>query len=290
MIATHPGRIRRAQRIDQLVADDDWDTAYRQIALYDFAAETRMALQLAFMRPPAVPHMAAILAAAGKMTRDPLKRAYDTGIVMHELYYRGLNHPDSRHWLRRLNRSHHGRGITADDMAYVLAIFMVVPTRYINRVGWRPLTDNETLATVRWYQRLGQLIHVDHIPTSYTEATQLVDQYEADHVAPSADGAKLGRTTLDVLRVRMPRPLQPLAEPIFTANLAASQHDPTDRNLADALGLQPPSGTGHAVFPVIANARRQALRQLPPRRQPNFTPGQKTRAYPSGYSTADFPV
>jgi len=249
--------------------------------LWDFAAEARMAFQLTFLRPFAVPRMADVLVNTGHITAHPERRAYDTGLLIHEIIADGLDGQRARHAISHMNRAHRSPGVLQEDLAYVLSAFVVVPIRYLTRVGWRPLLPVEIEATVRFYQRLGELMNIHWAPASYQEAADHFDDYEHRMIARSVSGVRLGSDVIAVLRQRMPAPARRLAGPLFASQLA-------DDRVLHALGI---SGGSPVVRQAVAHAI-QAHRVLTARRPaptgPSFTPGQPAgRIYLHGYQLRD---
>ena len=72
----------------------------------EFPREARLGFQLAFYRAFAVPKMARVLADTGHFKRDTMRRAYDTGIVIHEIIYGGLDSERGRKMIRLMNALH----------------------------------------------------------------------------------------------------------------------------------------------------------------------------------------
>jgi hypothetical protein len=277
----HPGRRLRTQHLKELGAAGDWEDLYRQTMLWEFGHEARMGWQLAFLRPFCTPGMAKTLVDAGHLVHSPLKRAYDTGLIIYEIVYHGLEHPRARQMVSIMNQAHHGRNLKEIDMTYVLSAFIVAPYRYIKWAGWRPLLDVEKQAAVRFYDRLGELMNIENRPASFEEAEAFLDAYEAKNVIPSPDAAILGSKLMEVFRGRLPKPLRSRAVPLFGVLL-------NDRRIDAALGYTPPSRPLQVAADVVAKLYAAVHAWLPPMTKPLFTPGNKAgHAYPTGYKPED---
>lgn len=274
----HPTRARRLSELNALAVDGDWEEIYRRFTLWEFPTEVRMGFQLAFLRPFAVPRMAEVLLNAGIITGDPTRRAYHTGIVIHEIIVDGLDGPRGRRMVAHMNRAHRRPGVLQVDLTCVLCAFIVVPVRYTQAVGWRAPTAVEIEASFRFYRRMGSLMNIEHIPESYAAAAQMLDDYEREHVAPSSAGQRLGADIVAVLRRRLPRFARGVAEPLFVSQLASPA-------IADAVGLRSGGKAARAVVPVAIRVRRYLTRHRPAASAPSFTPGQSAGpVYPHGYS------
>ena len=277
----HPERRRRTEELDRLAAEGQWEALFQRLMLEEFPSEARMGWQLAFLRPFAVPRMAQILSHAGQLIHDPRKRAYDTGLIIYEIVYGGLDSPRARQMVSLINRAHHGRGIDAEDMTYVLCAFIVTPIRHIGWVGWRAVTTDEKRAAVEFFGHLGQLMNIKSIPRTYAEAEQIYDDFELRNIAPSPEGKLLGSNLIRVLKDMQPTLARSLAVPVFTTLL-------NDARVARAIGLRPLSGPIQRAAVGLARVRAAVQRQTPPRRKPIFTPGKAVRGiYPHGYELSD---
>ena len=93
-----------------------------------------------------------LLVHTGEMTGKPAKRSYDTALLMYELIAYGLDDPQGREAVRIINRAHRPWPISDDDFRYVLAALIVVPMRWIEHRGWRPLLPAEREASAAFYR------------------------------------------------------------------------------------------------------------------------------------------
>jgi hypothetical protein len=273
----HHGRAMRLAELSSLDPDTQWPEIYRRTVLWEFPAEARLGFQLAFYRPLAVPGMAATFHKSGHLERNATRRAYDTGIVIHEIIYNGVDSHRGRKMVRLMNSLHDQVGVQQEDLTYVLNALIVVPSRYIARAGWRPLTHSERVATWRFWIELGKSMAIDDLPGSFHEAELSFDSFEARHLAPSPEGQMLTKAVLDALRHRMPRPLRPITPHITSALI-------DDARLCAALNLPSPNPALASTLNIALAARRIVQRVSPPPSQPSFHPGQPAgTVYPHGY-------
>lgn len=276
----HPQRYALRDRLAALDPQTQAHEIYRAQAMLDLAWETRFGLNLALYRTFAVPRIAGLLAATGEMTSNPHKRAFDTGLWMYELIEHGLEHQRGREVVRGLNRMHRRYEIADEDYRYVLATFVVVPTRFIDDVGWRASTAVEREAVAAFYARLGQLMGIPDVPVGYQGFAAFFDTYEAAHIAYSEAGAAQMRATATVIAQALPGRARWLAEPATAAML--------EPRLAAALGLAPPPPGLRALLRLVLRARAARERRRAPAQTGWFVPGRKGReVYPHGYEIAD---
>ena len=277
MIPLHPLRRRAIDAIAKRDPTTDWEDIYRQFVLQEFPVETRGGFQTAFYRPQAVPRMAVVLAGTGHIQSDAARRTIDTGIVILELIHGGFDSDRGQKMVRLLTALHDRPDIYPEDMTYVLNSLMVVPTRFVERLGWRPVLAVERIATWRWWCELGSRIGVDDLPDSYEIAEVLFDQYEVKNLAPSPEGQQLTGLITEAFASWMPRFLRP-----HLAEITSSLID--DPNFSQALGLPTARRRVSAPLDGLYALRRVRQRLSPPGREPGFVPGQTvTGIYPDGY-------
>lgn len=279
LLTEHSRRGEQLHRILQLDPVTDCAEIYRITALFELPWEMQLGHNLGYYQTLAAPSIAALLVQTQEIERRPRKRAYDTGLLMYELFTHGFDHPQGRAVVRRLNQLHRGHDISNEDFLYVLAAFAVVPTRFINRYGWRPLTVHETTATWAFYAELARRMNLRDVPDSYAALEALFHNYEQQHLHPTVGSKRLMDATQGVLADRLPGPLRPLADVAVSTLL-----DPPTRA---ALGLLPPPPVAPALLTAALRVRGAVVRRRPPRLEPWFTSGQPAGPYPDGYALED---
>ena len=95
-------------------------------------------------------------------------------------------------------------------MRYVLSTFVVIPMRWIDRFGWRPMCETERVASANYYRELGRHMNIKDAPATHHEFAAHLDAYEREHFAYSPGGRAVSDATLELLVGFYPRPLRPL--------------------------------------------------------------------------------
>jgi hypothetical protein len=98
------------------------------------------------------------------------------------------------------------QGVANADYLYVLSALMVVPTRWLQRYGWRKVCCHEQAATYWFYRELGQQLGIQHIPPSY----QAVEQWIRPQAKTSA-GSPRARRGFRMLPASVPPSPEPPA-------------------------------------------------------------------------------
>lgn len=265
-------------RRQETSAPDDWEATFRNMVLFDLAADMELGFFLSYYRNFAIPSIATTLHTNGEIQQRPMKRSYDTAIVIYELIASGLDSKRGDEIIALLNHVHRNVPGSKDDFLYVLITLLVVPIRWTQEHAWRQPTAAELAAASQFFTELGSRMNIDAMPHTYAEAEQFFDSYEAAHVAPSQEGQQLMAATLQVFQSRLPKPLRPCAGRIISVML-------DDDRLVAALGLPRANWLSQAALKGGLAARNAIRRRRPLKRQPHFTPGKAgSSLYPGGYS------
>jgi ER-bound oxygenase mpaB/B'/Rubber oxygenase, catalytic domain len=264
------------RHIARLDPETDYEEIYRILLTHEFPWDLTQALSMALFRTYAVPSISRLLNQTGEFARNTQKRYDDTALLLDEASAQGLHSDHGRRAIRRINQMHGAYDIDPADMRYVLATFVVTPTRWLDRFGWRPLSPGEVRASTRYYRELGRLMGIKGVPETYEEFTDLLDTYEAEHFAFDPAGRRVADATLALLLTFYPRVLSRPME-LFSRALM-------DEPLLAAFGYRkPPTVVVRAASAGLrARARLEAL--LPARRRPLHVGDMpRIRSYPAGY-------
>lgn len=239
------------QHVALLDLEIDYEEIYRLVIAHEFPWDLHQAMSFALFRTYAVPSIGRLLDDTGEFRRAPRRRYEDT--VLHGAY-----------------------DISNQDMRYVLSTFVVVPKRWLDDFGWRPLSAAEVRASVRYYRDLGRLMGIRDLPSSYEEFEELLTSYEAAHFGFDEGGRRVADTTLHLLTTFYPAPLARL---VRAASLAL-----LDDPLLAAFRYPTPRPGVRRLVRAGLRARARLMTMLPARRAPRHSPDMPTiRSYPDGY-------
>ncbi|MGV9745932.1 oxygenase MpaB family protein [Rhodococcus zopfii] len=249
---------------------------YRNLTTYEFPWDFNQALSFALFRTYAVPSIGSLLDATGAFTETTQKRYDDTSILLEVPLLEGFDSADGKAAIRRINQMHHMYDISDDDFLYVLSTFVVVPQRWIQAYGWRQLTDDELLASVRYYQTLGRHMGIKNIPATYGEFETLMNSYEAEHFAFDPGARRVADATMDLLASFYPGFAKPVVE-LFSRCLM-------DEPLLAAFRYPEPGNLARKISVGALRVRARVLTVLPPRRKPRHVHDMpRIRSYPNGF-------
>jgi hypothetical protein len=264
------------RRIAELDPDVDFAEIYRIMGAHEFPWDMTQSLGLALYRTYAVPSIGELLSATGEFENRVHKRYADTGLILEAVLEHGFASETGRSAIRRMNQMHGAYAISNDDMRYVQSTFVVIPMRWLDRFGWRPLSEAERRASANYYRELGRHMNIKDSPTTHEEFAAYLDAYEREHFAYSPGGRAVSDATLSLLIGFSPRPLRPLMRRITLALL--------DPPLRDAFRYPPPGRVAQLLAENGLRARAAVERRLPARREPRYVSQLPEFAiYPDGY-------
>lgn len=266
---------RRHERLDPIA---DRQEILVDLGTREFPWDTLNALSFALFRTYAVPSIGVLLHDTGELTDRVQKRYDDTGILLEEVLEHGLASRRGRDAVRRINQMHARYDISNDDMRYVLATFVVVPARWLERFGYRSYTDIELAAGVDYYLELGRHMAIRDLPEDFEGFATLLDDYERSHFAFDARSRKVADATLDLMTTFWPNSLLPrwLAKRVAYCLM--------DEPLRRAFRFPTPTPLEQGVVLGAMQLRRRLLRHAPSRSTPRWARDfGYFRSYPAGY-------
>ena len=271
---------------DRLDPATDFVDIYAKVVGHEFPWDMNQALGFALFRTYAVPGIGRLLDQTGEFTRRTQKRYDDTALLLEPPTRLGFDDPEARTAIRRINQMHRAYDIPNHEFRYVLSTFVVVPKRWLDEFGKRPLTPNELEASVQYYRTLGRHLAITDVPETYAGFEELMDSYEAEHFGYDAGGRRVADATLALMAGFQPRPVQPLMD-VFSRSLM-------DPPLRAAFRYADPPAAVVALSRGLLKARGRLLRLFPARRDPKLIEDlPQIRSYPDGYDLeklGSFPV
>jgi ER-bound oxygenase mpaB/B'/Rubber oxygenase, catalytic domain len=271
---------------DSLDPATDYVEIYAKVVAHEFPWDMNQSLGFALFRTYAVPGIGRLLDETGEFTRRPQKRYDDTALLLEPPNRLGFEDPEAKAAIRRINQMHRSYDIPNHEFRYVLSTFVVVPKRWLDAYGKRPLTPTEVEASVQYYRTLGRHMGIKDIPESYAAFEELMESYEAEHFAYDEGGRRVADATLALMVGFQPRVARPVMG-IFSRSLM-------DPPLRKAFGYADPPAVVVKISRGALKARGLLLRAFPARREPKLIEDlPQIRSYPDGYDVerlGTFPV
>ena len=274
-------RMHWLRKIATLDPETDYEEIYRIDTMLEFPWDMNQSLGLALYRTYAVPSIGGLLARTGEFTERTQKRYDDTGLILTAIGENGLDSPEGRAAIRRMNQMHGRYGIPNDDMRYVLSTLVTVPIRWLDEYGYRPLSEAEKVASAHYYRRLGGLMNIKDLPATWQEFGELMDAYEREHFGYDEGAVAVSEATLALMATFPPNDKGPRR--LMRRSALALMDD----DLLRAFRYDAPTRVEQALYRGAIKARAALLRHVPARREPvHFEDLPQVRSYPDGYEIA----
>ena len=274
------------RRNDSLDPETGFVEIYRNVVMYEFPWDMNQALSFALFRTYAVPGIGRLLDDTGAFTEQVQKRYDDTALLLEPPTRLGFDHPESRAAISRINVMHRAYDIPDHEFRYVLSTFVVVPKRWLDAYGKRPLTATELEASVHYYRTLGRHMNIRDVPETYAGFEELMDSYEAEHFGYDEGARRVADATLALMQTFYARAVQKPAG-LFAKALM-------DQPLREAFRYDAPPAAVQQASRAALRARGLALRAFPARKSPKRIEDISwIRSYPDGYDLeklGTFPV
>lgn len=246
---------------------------------HEFPFDSARALELALFRTYAVPSVSGLLAQTGEFIHHARKRYDDTDLILSEIIEHGYDSERGRAALRRMNQMHGRYPIANEDHLYVLSTFIYEPIRWNRRFGWRPLIENERLATFHFWCEIGRRMNIKAIPSDFDAYERFNVEYERAHFRYAPSNRAVGDATLNMFLEHLPRALRPVG--------ASAVYALMEEPLLDAFGYPHPTPGMRQVVAAALRARGRLAGMLPERRRPVLRTRFKRVSYPKGYHIED---
>lgn len=252
-----------------------------QIAvLYEFPWDITRALEVALFRTFAVPSISKILSNSQQFEKHPQKRYDDTDLLLAEIVEHGYDSERGRKAIERLNFIHSHYPIAQEDYLYVLSTFVFEPGKWIERFGYRKLTEKEKIACYTLWKEIGRRMGIQNIPDTLDEFKHFNEAYEAKNFVFHDNNRKIATFTENlVLGWFLPEAMYDIGRPFLLAVM--------DEKLLTAFGHEKPNPLVQTLVTTVLKTRGTVLSWFPTRKRPFLHTQQKTKTYPQGYGIND---
>jgi ER-bound oxygenase mpaB/B'/Rubber oxygenase, catalytic domain len=251
------------------------------ISCYEFPWDTTRALEFALFRVFGVAKGTPLLVQTGEFVQRTQKRYDDTVLILAEILESGgYDTPRGKAALVRMNKQHGRFQIPNDEYLYTLSTFIFEPIRWIEKYGWRPLTEHEKRAGFHFWVEVGRRMGIRDIPESLPAFEQFNVAFEQAQFRYSPDNEVVAKATRNLmLSWFLPKSLFGLGAPFVHALI--------DEHLLGAVGMKPAPRWLQAFVKGSVKLRGRLAGWLPARRKPRLLTKTANRTYPEGYVIAE---
>jgi len=269
------GRYDITRRIASLDPERDHVQIIHYLVGWEFPWDYIRALEMALYRTFCSPTTSAILVQSGEFESRPQRRYDDTSLLMAEIMEWGYDSDRGREALRRVNRFHGRYKIANEDFLYVLSTFHLEPIRWVERFGWRRLTDAEVQASFYFWREVGRRMAIRDIPENHAAFERWSLEHERRRFAYSDANKRIATATRELFVSWAPRFLSPVVR--------VAIHGLLDETMLNSFGFPHPPRAVRTLVTGALRTRARVLRLLPARTSKNFITGRPQRTWPKGY-------
>jgi hypothetical protein len=269
------GRYDITRRIASLDPERDHVLIVHYLVGWEFPWDYIRALEMALYRTFCVPSTSAVLVQSGEFESRPQRRYDDTSLLMAEIMEWGYDSERGRESLKRINRFHRRYEIANEDFLYVLSTFHLEPIRWIERFGWRRLTESEIQASYCFWREVGRRMAIRDIPPTHDAFEQWSLAHERERFRYDDANHRIATATRELFVSWAPRFLAPAVR--------VAIHGMLDEPMLDSFGFPHPPQAVRTLVTGALRARAQALRFFPARTSESFITGKPQRTWPKGY-------
>ena len=247
------------------------------VSCYEFPWDTTRSLEFALFRVFGVAKGTPLLVQTGEFLQRTQKRYDDTVLILSEILENGYDSPRGHAALVRMNKQHGRYQIPNDEYLYTLSTFIYEPSRWIDRFGWRKLSEKEKMAGFHFWTEIGRRMGIRDLPENYGDFERFNRDYEREHFRYASDNELIAKATRNLmLSWVLPRPLWRVGEPFLHALI--------DDHLLAAIGMKAAPLWLQRSVRASVRMRGAAVGLLPPRRKPRLLTRISTPTYPKGYA------
>ncbi len=273
MITISPEQKTQHSSVSEQANQDSFQTSL-SIIEHDFPMEFLIAGELAQLETYAIPSISKLLHRTGQYEKEGLKRLDDTRATMYGIF---LHHKDSeerQQMVEHLNWVHGHYDIANEDSLYTILRMFFHPIEWIQRWGWRKLSEDEIDAMTREMVHIGKAMDIEFETESFDELYLWQKHYreQKQQYSPTNEAVTLG--TIQGIKDHFPRWLHPVIPGLVKSFLH-------DEDLMKALGLKPANTLqrGLAYTPLLIWKYLSKLYR--PWRRTAFSSGWLANYYPS---------
>lgn len=247
---------------------------------YEFPWDLTRSLEFALFRVFGVAKGSPLLVETGEFVRRTQKRYDDTVLILSEILEYGYDSPRGQAALVRMNKQHGRYTIPNDEYLYTLSTFILEPVRWIDRYGWRKVSDTEKRAFYYYWAELGRRMGIRDLPESFEAFDAFNRAFEQEQFRYSPDNEIIAVATRNLmLSWFLPKPFWGIGAPFVHALI--------DDQLLNAVGMPPAPKWLQGIVRGSLRLRGLLVRLLPPRRRPRLLTKERNRTYPNGYAISD---
>ncbi len=223
-----PRRYATLAHIEQLDPLRDDEQIARLLVTCEFPFDVLRATELAVIRTFGIPAIAKVLVKTGKFLEKPAQRKADTELLIRALVREGYRGAQGQKTLAAIREAHRRLPSDTDEMRYVLGTFVFEPVRWLERFGWRPMSQREAQGAFTFWRNVGEELGIS-VPDTLEEFRTFYEDFERQEMVFDPANQALAIAVREDFMRPVPRPFKPLGRHMMHALI--------DERLRTACGL-----------------------------------------------------
>jgi hypothetical protein len=258
--------------IKNLHADTDHQRIVYLMTAYEFPFDMTRALELALFHTYASPSISALLHRTGEFERRGQKRYDDTSILIAQFMQAGYDSDLGKRAISQMNKMHGGFRIPNEDFLLVLSTFITYPIDWMEKYGWRKMSETEQEALFLFFKEVGKRMNLTDIPESLEAMRAFAHDYEERHFKFTESNRVIADATVKIVENWFPKFLRPAVKPTFSALI--------NKKLRIAFGYKKPSAIFCGFLDMNLYIRKIFLRVISVEPYPKNIGNTSYRTYP----------
>jgi hypothetical protein len=270
---------RWEREIERLDPVRDAHAIVEVLTSHVFPLDILIASELGQLRTFTIPTISKVLHATRQYETEGVKRLDDTKALLSEILRAGAGSPEAEPLIDHLHAIHAHYDISNDDYLYTLSVFVIDPSEWIDRYGFRPMRDREREAVMNVFRDLGTKMGIADVPATFDDFRAWRRAYEEHAQRPSDDNHAVARGFLRAAESMVPALCRPWVAPISLALF-------DEPRVVAALGFSPTGKVVRTFVDAVMAARRWLLRRVNPWETASFSDSELANryvTYPDGY-------
>jgi ER-bound oxygenase mpaB/B'/Rubber oxygenase, catalytic domain len=267
------------KEINSLKAETDHQRIVYLMTAYEFPFDMTRSLELALFHTYASPSISVLLRRTGEFERRGQKRYDDTSILISQFMQAGYDSNVGERAIAQMNKMHGGFRIPNADFLLVLSTFVTYPIDWMDKYGWRKMSENEQEALFLFFKEVGKRMQLTAIPDTLEDLRAFANDYEMAHFKYTDSNRAVADSTVRIVENWFPKFLRPLVQPTFAALI--------NDKLRTAFGYQKPSAVFCGLIKVNLTIRKFFLRYITFDSYPKTVDNTRYRTYPKNDFTPE---
>lgn len=222
---------------------------------YEFPFDMVRANELALFATYASVSISTLLDRTGEFAKHGQKRYDDTRFLITKFAEDGYDGPFGQRAIAQMNKIHGNFRIPNEDYIFVLSTLVFYPMDWMDKYGWRKMSDKEKQATFLFYREVGLRMGMTDLPATMEDLRAFVAEYEAKNLVFAQSNRNIADATINIFKGWFPGFLRPLIEPAVVALI--------DEKLRVAFGFSKPSAAMVWLVKAALLVRKYFLRWVP---------------------------